>query len=238
MKGDDRVRFCAECNKHVHNLSAITKREAEDLLAKADGKLCGRFDRDHTGNIVTSDRSGQRSAFCVRVPRFAGPAIAAFLGIGILNQADVVSHSSRVIAACIKPSRKSAERTQTPGKKTTLAGNVVDTTGAAIAGATVTLVSEMSSQEHKAVTSAEGRYRLEGLEPGSYAIKTEAPGFVSFRQAGVELRADEQRQMDVTLQVGTVGGLAVLRDSEESTSILKVLSSPVRVIKRALGMFS
>ena len=236
MEGNERVRYCSECNRQVHNLSAITKREAEELLTNADGKLCGRFDRDDRGNMITADRSGQHSS-CVRLPRFARTAIAAFLGVGVIGQANVFSDSNGVIADRLTPSGMSAERTHTRGAKASLAGSVLDITGAAIAGATVSLTNETSSQEQKVVTSAEGLYGLEGLEPGTYSIKTESPGFVSFRHAGVELRANEQRRMNLTLQVGTVGGLAVLRD-DESGPILKVLSSPIRAIKRALGMFS
>ena len=33
MEGDERVRFCRECNLNVYNLSGMTKREAESLVA-------------------------------------------------------------------------------------------------------------------------------------------------------------------------------------------------------------
>ncbi|HXI94149.1 MAG TPA: carboxypeptidase-like regulatory domain-containing protein, partial [Blastocatellia bacterium] len=71
-----------------------------------------------------------------------------------------------------------------------------------------------------------------------YTIKIESPGFVSFKKTGIELRADTQLRVDVTLQVGTMGGLAILPDSDKSKPILRVLSSPIRAIKRALGVNS
>ena len=40
MSGDDRVRFCEGCQSHVHNLSAMTRDEAERLVCEAAGRLC------------------------------------------------------------------------------------------------------------------------------------------------------------------------------------------------------
>ena len=53
MTGDDRVRFCLGCRKHVHNLSALTRTEAERLVCEAAGSLCVRFSRAQGGAIQT-----------------------------------------------------------------------------------------------------------------------------------------------------------------------------------------
>jgi hypothetical protein len=53
MPGGDRVRFCEGCRKHVHNLSAMTRGEAEQLVCEAAGRLCVRFQpADLTGTGV------------------------------------------------------------------------------------------------------------------------------------------------------------------------------------------
>jgi hypothetical protein len=58
MRGDDRRRFCAQCQHHVHNLSALTEREIQKLIATTEGRLCGRLMRDSFGRIVIQpDRS-------------------------------------------------------------------------------------------------------------------------------------------------------------------------------------
>jgi hypothetical protein len=57
MQGDDRVRACAKCEKNVYDLSALTRAEAEALLARAEGTLCLRFYRRADGTVVTSDCS-------------------------------------------------------------------------------------------------------------------------------------------------------------------------------------
>lgn len=51
MEGDDRQRFCGHCRMHVHNLSAMTREEAEVLMASAE-KPCVRFQRRADGTTV------------------------------------------------------------------------------------------------------------------------------------------------------------------------------------------
>ena len=53
MSGDDRVRYCAGCRKHVYNLSAMTRTEAERLVCEGAGSLCVRFARSETGQVRT-----------------------------------------------------------------------------------------------------------------------------------------------------------------------------------------
>jgi hypothetical protein len=54
MVGDDRVRMCAECNKNVYDISAMTEAEALAFLAK-DAGACVRFYRRADGRVMTSD---------------------------------------------------------------------------------------------------------------------------------------------------------------------------------------
>ena len=53
MAGDERVRFCEGCRKHVHNLSAMTRTEAERLVCDGAGNLCVRFARGEDGIVQT-----------------------------------------------------------------------------------------------------------------------------------------------------------------------------------------
>jgi len=43
LVGGDRVRFCSQCQLNVYNLSAMSKFEAESLIARTEGRLCVRF---------------------------------------------------------------------------------------------------------------------------------------------------------------------------------------------------
>ena len=57
-----------------------------------------------------------------------------------------------------------------------VSGFVSDQTGASVAGATVELLGGLVVIR-SVVTGSEGRYRVEGLQPGDYAVRVTAPGF-------------------------------------------------------------
>jgi hypothetical protein len=55
MAGDDRARFCAQCEKHVYDLSTLTAEEAVALIEAKEGALCVRLWRRADGTVLTSD---------------------------------------------------------------------------------------------------------------------------------------------------------------------------------------
>jgi hypothetical protein len=58
MEGDQLVRFCGTCKKHVYNLSEMTKEQAESLLCeRADKATCVRIYRRDDGTVISADCS-------------------------------------------------------------------------------------------------------------------------------------------------------------------------------------
>lgn len=55
MVGDERVRFCGECQKQVYNLSNMNADEAEALVREREGDLCARLYRRADGTVLTAD---------------------------------------------------------------------------------------------------------------------------------------------------------------------------------------
>ena len=55
MYGNERVRFCGECQLNVYNLSAMSRAEAEELVGQAEGRLCVRYYRRRDGSIITQN---------------------------------------------------------------------------------------------------------------------------------------------------------------------------------------
>jgi len=55
LRGDDRMRFCGLCSKHVYNLSGLTSAEAAGLIETAEGSLCVRLYRRRDGTVLTAD---------------------------------------------------------------------------------------------------------------------------------------------------------------------------------------
>jgi hypothetical protein len=63
MTGDNRSRFCSQCQLQVYDISEMTRPEAEALIAKHEGKqLCARFYRRPDGTVMTRDCFSVRRA--------------------------------------------------------------------------------------------------------------------------------------------------------------------------------
>jgi hypothetical protein len=52
LVGGDTERFCGSCQKHVTNLSAMTRHEARSFLRTARGPICVRVEVDDAGRSV------------------------------------------------------------------------------------------------------------------------------------------------------------------------------------------
>lgn len=78
MDGDDRVRFCRECNRNVYNLSAMTETEARRVVAEREGHPCIRFYQRRDGTVLTSDCPvGRKRSFL----RTGGRAVVVIAGV-------------------------------------------------------------------------------------------------------------------------------------------------------------
>src|SRR5687767_1276640 len=81
MAGDERARYCQSCQLTVYNFSEMSAREVYDLIAKSEGRICGRLYRRADGTVLTKDCPTGLRAYHKRVTRFAGAALAAILGL-------------------------------------------------------------------------------------------------------------------------------------------------------------
>ncbi|MCB9679728.1 MAG: hypothetical protein H6737_31770 [Alphaproteobacteria bacterium] len=76
MSGDERRRFCGQCSKHVHHLSAMTEREAEKVLE--DAEVCVRYEVDRDARIVfRPSRRARARAFVAAAVLASTPAFAS-----------------------------------------------------------------------------------------------------------------------------------------------------------------
>jgi hypothetical protein len=85
-----------------------------------------------------------------------------------------------------------------------ITGTVMDPTGAAVVGATVTAKSVERGLTYTAVTNDSGIYRIAQLPVGSYELKVEKPGFASSAYPAFVLTLNQVACIDVALKVGQV----------------------------------
>jgi hypothetical protein len=83
-----------------------------------------------------------------------------------------------------------------------ITGTITDPTGAAIAGAEVTITNQQRGFTRTAATNSSGDYLFAGLPIGSYDITVTAPGFKKYAATGVILRVAGKARADVAMQVG------------------------------------
>jgi len=90
-------------------------------------------------------------------------------------------------------------RTQTVD--TAILGNVSDSSGAAIPGATVTVVSPSTGITKTTVTGTQGQFEVQYLTPGSYDVTLQASGFAKQTRSGIVIQIGQQQKIDFTLSI-------------------------------------
>ena len=79
-------------------------------------------------------------------------------------------------------------------------GQVVDSLGSVIVGATVTAVAPDGKQK-QAISNARGEFVITGLAPGKYTVKAIAPKFALYENADVDITPGQRSELVVALTV-------------------------------------
>src|SRR5215471_143860 len=112
----------------------------------------------------------------------------------------------------------------------TIAGSVLDSTGAVVSGASITIRGVNTGSVYNTASTAEGVYRVSDIAVGRYDVKVEAQGFRAVVQKGVEIQINSVTALNVKLELGDVKQeVTVLADAPtlqtESSDIGTVVSS-------------
>jgi hypothetical protein len=85
--------------------------------------------------------------------------------------------------------------------RASVTGTVKDSTGATVAGASVTVTNIATNVATRVKTTGDGNYLVPNLAPGQHLVEAEASGFQKFTQA-VILEVGQRGRLDITLGVG------------------------------------
>lgn len=96
-------------------------------------------------------------------------------------------------------------------------GTVVDNTGGAIAGATVSIKNDGTGAEATTVTNGDGVFEVQSLSPGSYSISVEAPNFKRSVKTGFPVRVGIVNPADTALEAGNVTETVTITASTDET---------------------
>jgi hypothetical protein len=86
----------------------------------------------------------------------------------------------------------------------TLLGNVTDSSGAGVPGATVTTLDTQTNTSRTAVTNEAGYYIFTSLQNGTYTVDAELQGFKKVVRPNVKVDVNTTVRVDLKLEVGTI----------------------------------
>jgi ankyrin repeat protein len=229
MRGNECVRFCQHCNLNVHNLSALTRPEAEKLVRRARGRICIRYYRRPDGALLTAAPLVQIQTRVRRASRLVAGAFSAALSLSAAAFAQETQSPEQAAAVAAQTQR--AAEVKDAGGYGSIAGTITDPHGAVIANATVTLLG--GNQTTK--TDEQGRFLLPTQTAGNHLLRIEAEGFgTAMRTANVQ--AYQETQTNVELQVGEVAVMGgVMAVAPEDPLVIAVESGDLLAVHGLLA---
>ncbi|MEO6050499.1 MAG: carboxypeptidase regulatory-like domain-containing protein, partial [Pyrinomonadaceae bacterium] len=194
----------------MKNLSAVTRKEAMRMVRASDGNICIRY----ITNPVTQRPMFAEQVFQItrRAPGFAAGVMTASLSLSTAAYAQSESTTSmsaqtfyrtdaKKFAEPVISGEKNQAKVETPVSSRNT-GTISDQNGGVIPNAKVTIYSVNASKTAETTTDAEGVYKFEKLEPGTYRIESESPGFMRSVVTNVRIADAEETVADATLGIG------------------------------------
>ena len=94
-------------------------------------------------------------------------------------------------------------------------GAVVDSTGAVIPKAKITVHNHATGADKTAVSTGTGVYSVPFMSPGVYDVKVEAPGFKQTNKTDITLTTDQTVTVDFKLEPGAVSDTVTVNSSAD-----------------------
>lgn len=115
----------------------------------------------------------------------------------------------------------------------TVAGSVLDPSGAAIPGAQVNLSNLSTGEKRSQTTGSDGIYSFVNLNPGQYRIEVEKSGFKHFMRGPVVVEVNQAVQINATMELGQVS--QTVKVTAQTPLLQPQTSSVGQVIQRRLA---
>jgi hypothetical protein len=207
MVGDERVRHCAECDLNVYNLSAMTEREAAQLIAKNEGqRMCLQLYRRADGTILT-----QNCPWSLRTIKRKTVQVASALLTAVMSVSTAFARP--------QPQENSHPAIENNQWGSSVQVIVMDQQGAVVPGAQVTLrklkAKDGTEPLAKTLTANSGTAEFGGMLEGRYKLTLEAPHFKKAIRT-ITLKNQQISRLSIQLKVNSretttveVGGVVV-----------------------------
>ena len=114
-----------------------------------------------------------------------------------------------------------AARAQTPTGE--ISGVVVDPSGSAVPGVTITLTSAATNAVREVQTNSAGLYVIPAIPPGRYVLKAQISGFRAIERRDIDVQVGSSNRIPITLELGDLtetveirGGAPLVQSSNAS----------------------
>jgi hypothetical protein len=186
MVGNERVRYCPECKLDVYDFSSMSDEDVRQVVSGRQQRLCARVRQRPDGTVMPRNSSLRFSIVMRRISRVSRIALTAAISVG---------------PALGRPPHTTTEQKlfQIQQRPTGLALAVVDSNGAVIPNAQVTILNEKTRTETK------GHFRVSDLPDGTYEITIDIFGFETYKQSHVDVPGRAPLKFQLRRQVDFVG---------------------------------
>ena len=231
MLGDDRVRFCGDCQLNVYNLSAMSRSEAEDLVRQREARLCVRFYRRVDGTMITQDCPRGFRAVVDRVSRIAGTVFSA-----LLTMAPVAAQPSMQSAPL--PPGKPTDSNKPIEMSSQVRITVTDPAGAVIPSAQIDLASQKNKLSLAQTTDNNGVANFSSVRVGNYTMTVLHAGFKTFTRKLKIVRSKNEdlairlRPGDTYVTVGIVTDEPIIDKDSSSKQTVFTPTAMGRIVSR------
>jgi len=96
-----------------------------------------------------------------------------------------------------------------------MVGNIADPNGAVLVGATVRITNVSTGVSRETVSAADGSFRLDAVDPGSYRVEVSQSGFKTVSRDNVIVTAAQTTTVQFQLEVGTQSEVVNLTSSDD-----------------------
>ena len=217
MRGSDQARFCSHCAKDVHDLSAITRKQAKKIVAEAaqsGNKICVRYVRKPNGQIKTAEQKLYKIGG--RTAHFAASVLGATL---TLTSATYAQGEARInLNETANVSKTSARKPKPEGAPSQISFTIIDQNGAVIQDAQVMLTNQKTNEKFVILTNSDGVAHFQNLARGRYELNVEGTtGFRPLNGRFIEIQNQFEPDIKITLEVAAmIAGDMIIADWYES----------------------
>jgi hypothetical protein len=199
MKGNDRIRYCEECKRYVHDFSRLPRRQVQDLIAASPGRICARLTYNEDDSVIFLDSRTLSRSESQKASPLATAIVTAMITIST-GIALPVFASPPVTSSIVQGElRKDSKDKKTEGQTASIAGTVQELTGDPIPGAIIMIVNEKTGEAQTGTSNSKGGFRFSNLQSGRYTTQIEASGFQPFTNQKLYVYDGQEQTLDIKL---------------------------------------